>query len=70
MIINIFTGYTYFSDEYQKLCISVGELLDKAVKDRLGNDFENNIIWPKLNKKFLTATKLEINFWEMSLKLE
>lgn len=61
---------TYFSDEYQKLCMSVGELLDKAIKDRLGNDFENNIIWPILNKKFLTATKLEINFWEMSLKLE
>ena len=61
---------TYFSQEYQKLCVSVGDLLDKAIKDRLGNNFENNIIWPKLNKIFLTATKLEINFWEMSLKLE
>ena len=61
---------TYFCKEYQELCISVGNLLDKAILDRLGNNFENNIIWPKLNKIFLTATKLEINFWEMSLRLE
>ena len=61
---------TYYGKEYQKVCINIGNLLDNAIKDRLGKDFENNIIWPKLNKIFLTATNLEINFWEMSLKLE
>jgi thiaminase/transcriptional activator TenA len=61
---------TYHNKKYQDVCINIGNLLDKAVEDRLGKDFENNIIWPKLNKTFLIATKLEINFWEMSLKLE
>ena len=61
---------TYFSEEYQELCKSVGEMLDQSIIDRLGNNFENNIKWPKLCKTFQIATKLEINFWEMSLKLE
>ena len=61
---------TYCSREYQEVCINIGNLLDNATEDRLGKDFANNIIWPKLKKTFLTATKLEINFWEMSLRLE
>jgi thiaminase (transcriptional activator TenA) len=61
---------TYNSNEYQTLCINIGKLLDNAIYDRLGKNFENNNIWAKLNKIFLNATKLEIDFWEMSLILE
>ena len=61
---------TYNSKEYQEVCINIGSLLDEATQDRLGKDFANNGLWPKLEKTFLIATKLEIDFWEMSLKLE
>ena len=61
---------TYNSKEYQEVCINIGSLLDEATHDRLGEDFANNALWPKLEKTFLLATKLEIDFWEMSLKLE
>ena len=61
---------TYNSKEYQEVCINIGSLLDEATQDRLGKDFANNVLWPKLEKAFLIATKLEIGFWEMSLKLE
>ena len=61
---------TYYSKEYQDVCTNIGNLLDKAIQDRLGKDFANNNIWPKLEETFLTATKLEIDFWKMSLRLE
>ena len=61
---------TYNSTEYQEVCMNIGSLLDEATQDRLGKDFVNNTLWPKLEKTFLIATKLEIDFWEMSLKLE
>ena len=61
---------TYNSKEYQEVCINIGSLLDEATQDRLGKDFANNVLWPKLEKTFLIATKLEIDFWEMSLKPE
>ena len=50
--------------------MNIGSLLDEATQDRLGKDFANNVLWPKLEKTFLIATKLEIDFWEMSLKPE
>ena len=61
---------TYNSTEYQEVCMNIGSLLDEATQDRLGKDFANNTLWPKLEKTFLIATKLEIDFWEMSLKPE
>ena len=61
---------TYNSIEYQEVCMNIGNLLDEATQDRLGKDFVNNTLWPKLEKTFLIATKLEIDFWEMSLKPE
>ena len=61
---------TYNSIEYQEVCMNIGNLLDESSKDRLGKDFANNTLWPKLEKTFLIATKLEIDFWEMSLKPE
>ena len=50
--------------------MNIGSLLDKATEERLGKSFVNNTMWPKLEKTFLTATKLEIGFWEMSLRRE
>ncbi|MGY9058718.1 MAG: TenA family protein [Candidatus Puniceispirillales bacterium] len=61
---------TYGSNEYQALCIKIGNMLDIAIINRLGNNFENNLKWNILNNQFITATKLEINFWEMSLHLK
>lgn len=61
---------TYHSKEYQDVCMNIGSLLDKATEERLGKGFVNNTMWPKLEKTFLTATKLEIGFWEMSLRQE
>lgn len=61
---------TYNSIEYQEVCMNIGNLLDEATQDRLGKVFANNTLWPKLEKTFLIATKLEIDFWEMSLKPE
>ena len=61
---------TYGSNEYQELCIKIGNMLDIAVINRLGNNFENNLKWNILNNQFITATKLEINFWQMSLHLK
>ena len=60
--INVYSG-----KDYQNLCISIGKMLDKSVTNRLGKKYINNIKWPELEKKFLLATKLEIDFWEMSL---
>ena len=60
---------TYSSNDYQNICINIGKMLDLAIYDRLGKDFEKNIKWSKLKNTFLMATKLEINFWEMNLKL-
>lgn len=61
---------TYHNKEYQDICMNIGSLLDKATEERLGKGFVNNTMWPKLEKTFLTATKLEIGFWEMSLRRE
>ncbi len=59
----------YSGKEYQGLCIVIGKMLDEAVYNRLGKNFKKHIQWSNLENKFLTATKLEINFWEMSLKI-
>ncbi|GHA51534.1 aminopyrimidine aminohydrolase [Amylibacter ulvae] len=59
---------TYAGDDYQTACINVGKLLDQALIARLGDDFENSPSWPALCKKFETATRLEIGFWDMGLR--
>jgi len=61
--------HTYSSNDYQNVCLNIGKMLDLAIYDRLGKDFEKNIKWSKLKNTFLIATKLEINFWEMNLTL-
>lgn len=58
---------TYSSEEYQEVCKSVGDLLDKALIRRLGENFDISPRWTSLCKTFKTATELEVNFWQMGL---
>ncbi|MEM0945495.1 MAG: thiaminase II, partial [Pseudomonadota bacterium] len=56
---------TYAGEEYQGLCISVGEMLDQAVADRLGQGAHTLPRWTALTERFATATRLEVGFWQM-----
>jgi len=59
---------TYASEEYQDLCGVVGSMIEKAALARLGNEPEKNPRWSALCKRFNTATRLEIDFWQMGLR--
>lgn len=59
---------TYAGDDYQSLCTSVGELIETAVRGRLGDAPAALPRWASLSKRFRTATRLEIGFWEMGLR--
>ena len=61
---------TYSSSEYQKICFEVSKLIDNAVIYRLGNDFKNTYKWKKMNKIFKTSVLLEIDFWNMAIRLD
>ncbi|EEX09102.1 TENA/THI-4 family protein [Ruegeria lacuscaerulensis ITI-1157] len=58
---------TYAGDDYQAACRAVGELLESALKRRLGADFRTTPRWDRLCQTFRTATELEVNFWQMGL---
>lgn len=58
---------TYASADYQDLCREFGALLDAAVVNRLGSDYQNLGRWQILTKRFTMATKLEADFWSMAL---
>lgn len=58
---------TYAGAEYQQVCRDTGALLDHAVARRLGCDPEKTPGWSRLRRRFYTATRLEVSFWEMSL---
>ncbi|MCH2164838.1 MAG: thiaminase II [Marinovum sp.] len=58
---------TYGGDEYQELCESVGALIDQAILHRLGTDWTKGPRFNQLNKRFATATRLEVDFWQMGL---
>lgn len=59
---------TYNGEPFQALCADVGKLLDDAVANRIGADFENSPRWQQLNRTFAMATKLEAGFWQMGLE--
>jgi thiaminase/transcriptional activator TenA len=61
---------TYSSSEYQKICFEVSKLIDNAVIYRLGNDFKKTYKWKKMNKIFKTSVLLEIDFWNMAIRLD
>lgn len=58
---------TYAGAEYQDTCRQVGALIDAAVLRRLGDAPEATPRWPRLEDRFLTATRLEVDFWSMAL---
>jgi thiaminase/transcriptional activator TenA len=57
----------YAGEEYQETCRRVGALIDAALARRLGEDFAAAPRWPRLTGRFVTATRLEIGFWDMGL---
>ncbi|MFN8680878.1 thiaminase II [Paracoccus sp. P2] len=56
---------TYAGAEYQAACISAGELLDNALRKRLGDTPRQSPRWAALSDRFATATRLEVAFWEL-----
>lgn len=57
----------YAGADYQEVCRKVGGLIDQGLERRLGTDFERTPRWPRLTERFVTATRLEIGFWDMGL---
>lgn len=60
---------TYADAEYQTVMAAVGQMIDGAVLRRLGDQPAQSARWPQLQKRFTTATKLEVAFWDMGLRL-
>ncbi len=58
----------YASEEYQGLCHGLGSMVEKAARARLGSKPADNPRWATLCKRFRTATRLEIDFWQMALR--
>lgn len=58
---------TYAGEDYQRSCHAVGALIDRAAARRLGDAPLNNPRWPRICARFETATRLEVDFWDMGL---
>ncbi|PRY25448.1 thiaminase/transcriptional activator TenA [Aliiruegeria haliotis] len=56
---------TYAADDYQQLCRDVGGMIDRALERRIGTDFAAAPRWAQLSERFATATRLEVDFWQM-----
>jgi len=59
---------TYAGAEYQGLCQDVGALIDGALVHRLGADWTSLPRAGQLSHRFATATRLEVNFWQMGFE--
>ncbi|MBK0400323.1 thiaminase II [Limibaculum sp. M0105] len=59
---------TYAGEEYQGVCAEVGGLIDAAAAARLGAEPERSPRWDRLCRRFATATRLEVGFWDMGLR--
>lgn len=58
---------TYAGEGYQELCRDVGELIDNALIYWLGSDWVSLPRARQLSRRFATATRLEVGFWQMEL---
>ncbi|MGC1505344.1 MAG: thiaminase II [Sulfitobacter sp.] len=58
----------YADEGYQRVMMSVGQMMDAAVSRRLGPDPVGSARWPHLQDQFATATRLEVAFWDMGLR--
>ena len=61
---------TYSSKEYQQICKEVATMFDNAVSLRLGKNYNNNYKWNGMKKIFRKAVLLEIDFWNMAMRLD
>ena len=59
---------TYADPGYQAVTVAAGQMLDKAVARRLGDDPTRAPRWPLLERRFVKATQLEVGFWDMGLQ--
>lgn len=59
---------TYAAADYQSVMVTVGQMIDAAIKRRLGDDPAQSPRWAQLQNRFTTATKLEVRFWDMGLR--
>jgi thiaminase/transcriptional activator TenA len=58
----------YSGDDYQKVCRSVGALIDRGLERRLGADYAALPRWTRLTARFAAATRLEVGFWDMGMR--
>tara|TARA_R110002072_G_scaffold24806_3_gene83843 strand:+ start:1978 stop:2664 length:687 start_codon:yes stop_codon:yes gene_type:complete len=58
----------YADDDYQNVMVSVGQMIDVAIARRLGADPGKAARWGQLQRRFSTATRLEVAFWDMGLR--
>ncbi len=57
----------YAGAEYQSVARAAVAQLDRVAARRIGGSITASPRWPALARTFRTATKLEIDFWEMGL---
>ena len=57
----------YSGTDYQNSCFETANLIDQAVRTRLGDNATETIRWSKLCDQFRQATMLESAFWDMGL---
>lgn len=60
---------TYQDDDYRAVCDSVANLIEDVAYSKLGASPQSNPRWERLCQRFATATRLEIDFWQMGLRL-
>ena len=60
---------TYSADDYREVCRMVAQLIEQVAAEKLGDRSEASPRWPSLCRRFETATRLEVDFWQMGIRL-
>ena len=58
---------TYAGEDYQSVCETVGTLVDDVAERTIGGPVVSSPRWPALTETFATASRLEVDFWQMGL---
>ena len=61
---------TYSSKEYQKICDQVANMFDNAILLRLDKNYKDSYKWNSIKKIFRKAVLLEVDFWNMAMRLD
>ena len=59
---------TYCGENFQNVCVKVGQLVDLAIATRVGEHPKTSPRWDKMQARFTKATELESQFWSMGLR--